>query len=393
MLPIVLGIQLLAWLIFLPAAIDGNADFRQVYSAGYILRSGRGRQLYDYQLQKAVQNSVVSPAVTVLPYVHLPFEALLYAPLSWLSYRHAYLFFLLLNILCLLTCYGLLRESTRRLQSVWRWFPLLLLIGFTPTAGTLMQGQDSIITLLLFTAAWLKLRRGSDFTAGFLLGLVVFKFQIALPIAVLFLAWRKWRFLAGTSSSALLALALSAFICGPRNLVLYFWSLRGISTKIMAGDQVLYIMPVARMANLRGLLFSAVRWHSNAELEGVVLILSVVILIAAGWYGRNAPAEWQFAIAVTTTGLVAYHLFTHDLSMMLIPIVLLIEQQEFYGGWSLSVFWLSTVLSFLTLDFLIALPLLWLFLSLIRHCRRAFDKLTKVPLTFESTPSAEPFNQ
>jgi len=45
MLPIVLGIQLLAWLIFLPAAIDGNADFRQVYSAGYILRSGRGRQL------------------------------------------------------------------------------------------------------------------------------------------------------------------------------------------------------------------------------------------------------------------------------------------------------------------------------------------------------------
>ena len=159
---------------------------------------------------------------------------------------------------------------------------------------------------------------------------------------------------------------------------------------------MLYVMPVARMANLRGLLFSVVRWHSNAELEGVVLLLSVLILITAGWYGRNAPAEWQFAIAVTATGLVAYHLFTHDLSMMLIPMALLLEQQELYGGWSLSVFWLSTVVSLLRLDFLIALPLLWLFLSLIRHCRRAFDKSilrTKVPLTLESSPSAEPFNQ
>jgi hypothetical protein len=238
-----------------------------------------------------------------------------------------------------------------------------------------MQGQDSIITLLLFTGINLKLMKKSNFTAGFLLGLALFKFQIVLPIALLFLAWRKWRFLAGTSVSALLTLALSALVCGIHSFANYVGSLRGISTKVMAGNQVLYIMPVARMANLRGLLFSALRWQSDAGLQSVVLIVSAIILFVAAWYGRKAAVQWQFAIAVTATGLVAYHLFTYDLSIMLIPMTVLLEQAELYGGWTLSAFWLSTVLSLLTLDYVIALPLFSLFLVLIRHSRQAFEKI------------------
>jgi hypothetical protein len=60
---------------------------------------------------------------------------------------------------------------------------------------------------------------------------------------------------------------------------------------------------------------------------------------------------------------------------MLIPMTVLLEQAELYGGWSLSVFWLSTVLSLLTLDYLIALPLFSLFLVLIRHSRQSFQKI------------------
>jgi hypothetical protein len=238
-----------------------------------------------------------------------------------------------------------------------------------------MQGQDSIIILILFTGVYLKLMRGSNFIAGFFLGLALFKFQIVLPIALLFLAWRKWRFLAGTSVSALLALALSVLVCGVHSFANYVGSLRGISTKVMAGNQVLYTMPIARMSNLRGLLFSALRWQTGAELQVVVLITSAIILVVAGWYGRKAPVEWQFAIAVTATGLVAYHLFTYDLSIMLIPMTVLLAQTELYGGWSLSAFWLSTVLSLLTLDYLIALPLFSLFLVLLRRSRQLLEKI------------------
>src|SRR5437762_1016280 len=97
LLPLVLGVQLLIWVVYLPAALGGNADFRNCYSAGLIVKSGQGHQIYDYRLQKELQDSLISKSSMVLPYVHLPYEAILFVPLAFLKYKVAYFCMLALN--------------------------------------------------------------------------------------------------------------------------------------------------------------------------------------------------------------------------------------------------------------------------------------------------------
>src|SRR5256885_10205153 len=86
---ILLGLQLSGWLFFIPAIRDGHSDFRHLYTAGYMVRTGHSRDLYDYQAQMKFQDALVSRAQIALPFNHLAYEALLFVPFSFVSYRAA----------------------------------------------------------------------------------------------------------------------------------------------------------------------------------------------------------------------------------------------------------------------------------------------------------------
>jgi len=90
-------VHLWLWVLTYPLSIGGRADFRQLYTAGYIVRNGYRHQLYDPNLQTRFENLVVGPSDTPLPFNHLAYESLIFVPLSVFSYRTAYLFFLLIN--------------------------------------------------------------------------------------------------------------------------------------------------------------------------------------------------------------------------------------------------------------------------------------------------------
>src|SRR5689334_18531354 len=86
---ILIGLPLLGWPSFLLYVVpDGHADFRANYTAGYLLRTGQ--PLYDYALEVGVQNQKVSHEEVALPFIHPAYEALLYVPLSFLTYLQAY---------------------------------------------------------------------------------------------------------------------------------------------------------------------------------------------------------------------------------------------------------------------------------------------------------------
>ena len=103
------GIHLWTWVIFLPGAMQGHADFRQLYAAGAMVRTGHSHQLYEYTSQKLFQDTLVSPEQIALPFIRPAYQALLFAPLSVLSYRTAYFVFLAINLVLLGICYRLLR--------------------------------------------------------------------------------------------------------------------------------------------------------------------------------------------------------------------------------------------------------------------------------------------
>src|SRR5207249_3890623 len=131
------------------------------------------------------------------PMDHPAYEALLFVPLSLVPYPVAMAFFMGINalsaVLWLLFLSSILLPREQGCTAV----PVLLLTSFFSVTKTIAHGQDSIILLALFAGTFRLLELRNDLWAGVLIGLGLFKFQIVVPVALIFLLWRRWRFVAG----------------------------------------------------------------------------------------------------------------------------------------------------------------------------------------------------
>src|SRR6266849_730487 len=216
-------IHITHFFVIIPDALDGYVDFRHLYTAGYLARSGHGGELYDYETTRAFQNQLVNKAGggLALPFNHLAYEALLFSPLSLLKYRTAYFTFVFVNLGLLALCFRLLKPHFGDLSQLPRWLPLALPLGFLPSVFAISEGQDSIIMLTLAVATFALLERNREAQAGAVLALTLFKFQFSIPIFILYLCWRRWSFVRGFAISGGAILALSIAMVGPAVVSVY----------------------------------------------------------------------------------------------------------------------------------------------------------------------------
>src|SRR5579859_1219176 len=323
---ILLGLQITGWLFFIPAIFDGHADFRSFYNAGYMLRSGNARALYDYETEKVYQDRLISKENLAMPFIHPAYEALLFVPLSVLTYRAAYFAFLAINLALLAVCYRLLRPRMQNLADVWRGLPAAMFL-FLPVTGALMKGQDSILLLTVLAGATVCLGEGREFSAGTLIALGLFRFQIVLPIAVLFLIWRRWRFSAGFAVAAAVLAAVSVGVVGVAQTEFYARSLLSISGSGSTADLVRYGQPDWQMANLRGLMVGLAGSHlSILWMRRVILLVSGMLLLLVAWLAPGRRTADPLLIAITTSAAVSYHFLFHDLCVLLIPIIFVLNR-------------------------------------------------------------------
>jgi Glycosyltransferase family 87 len=326
---ILLGLQISGWLFFIPVITHGHNDFRQLYTGGYMLRLGYGHQLYDYDAQKAFEDKLVSPEEIALPINHLAYEELLFVPLSLLNFRAAYLAFLGINIALLGISFRLLLPWMDNLAAVSRSLPAAMFLVFIPVAVALMQGQDSVLLLALLAAAAVSLDRGRELAAGIFVGLGLFKFQLVIPIALLFLVWRRWRFSAGFALSSIAAGLVSLWLVGFSQIQVYIHSLLSMSVTLHSQvDQYKYGIVPTSMPNLRGLIYGL--GHSDLSpswLQAITVASSAfVLLLVAILIPRNRPAFDALLLAITTSTVVSYHIFSHDWSILLLPLAVTLNR-------------------------------------------------------------------
>ena len=120
-----------------------DLDFSEYYSAGQIIRQGLGRQLYDLKVQLDFQLRIAKPHVF---YNHPPFEALLFAPFTFLSYRAAYISWVLISVGLLVWAAVIIESNTKvilassqyaRMQADFG-LVLLLFMTFAPVTTCLL---------------------------------------------------------------------------------------------------------------------------------------------------------------------------------------------------------------------------------------------------------------
>jgi hypothetical protein len=330
-----IGVHLWTWVFTVSVFLGGRADFRQLYAAAYMVRTGHANELYDYDSQKYYQDKVVSPAQVALPFVRPAYEALVLAPLSGLPYPGAYFAFLAINVATLGGIFWLLLPWMRNLMALYRWLPAALLLGFLPFAAALIQGQDSILLTALLIGTFVLLMDGHEFAGGGLVGLGLFKFQIVIPIALLFLLWRRLRFISGFSVSLVVLTLGSVWLVGPEQSGLYIRSLFSMAGATAASSNLLhYPVPLQMMANLHGFAFGV----SGGKLpqlwaQTITVSLSVGVLVWTALRGRQITrTAHQLLLAVPCGVLVSYYAFIHDLSVLFLPTVVLLDFFLVYEG-------------------------------------------------------------
>ena len=300
-----------------------ECDFRTFYTAGYMVRTGEARNLYDPRAQLHYQNLLVSKGRLALPYIHPPYEAYLDAPFTLLSYRAGYVAFLAFNLVLLGASFWLLRPRMTNLALVFPWLPAAFCLAFLPVEDALIQGQDSILLLAILVAVSVLLDGKHNFCAGALLALGLFRFQIVLPIALLFLLWRRWRFFTGFTFASAILFLISLFMVGWSGVKVYCATLFSFSHSV--GPQADHLIRVAPryMLNLRGLIFGL----HNLHLPDIWLqVLTALASLGVLYMAAKKPAVDYLTIAIPAAALVSYHFLAHDMSVLLLPILLVIDQ-------------------------------------------------------------------
>ena len=293
-------------------ALQGHIDFRQLYTSGYMARTGHGRELHDFDAAEKFQNVVVGPAVGALPFNHLAYESLIYAPFSLLRYRAAYVAFFVANLAILAAAFLTLRPYLDPLRDVWALLPVAIFVCFLPVTLALTEGQDSIILLALMIWATCAFDRGDDLSAGAFVGLSLFKFQYGLPIALLFLVWRRWRFLAGFAATAAGVTAISLWLTGWDGFLAYLHSLTEMSSRFSPTFGLRYGIRPDLMPNLRGFA-QAVAHGATSASKVMTTISSAIVLI---WTATRRPS---LPLALLAAILVSYHHLITDTTMMILP--------------------------------------------------------------------------
>jgi hypothetical protein len=353
-------LQIVACIGHLPYARAGEVDFRTFYTAGHMVHSS---QLYDYAAEVAAQNTWVSPNQYALPFMFPAYVALLFALLSYVNYQAAYWIFFVLN-LCL--CAGavlVMRPYLGALHARWRLLIPMLFLSFMPLGTAVAFGQVSVLLLFLYCSCFAAIESEMPFLAGLLLSLALIKFQIALPIALLFLAWRQWRFLAGFLAGAAALTLISVHTTGWPVFTHYLRSLVFMSGQ--TASETKYAMFSAQMPNLYGFFHTLCPGLSGYILTG---FCSLAVMV---WAATRRPS---LSLALLAGMLVSYHLYVYDLTLLLLPVSLILNA-ELEGGTNrpalyASVFMVtSPLLRFMiptSFNFLFAIPVATLFLFLDR---------------------------
>jgi hypothetical protein len=359
----------------------GYCDFASFYTAGSLVRGGHSADLYYPQSQWQVQQKF-APGVSIrrgpLPYVRPPFEALLFAPFAYLSYDKAFVVWTCLKLLVLVSIPFLLTRERR--------FPplieVLICLSFFPVAFDFLQGQDSILLLLIFVCAFLCLRKDLDLQCGLCLGFGLFKFHLVVPIILVFALRSKFKLVAGFISTAFVLFIVSLWLVGWTGVLQYpkyLWRLNAAPSMGMTNPE--------NMPNFHGLLtplagngaiLSWIHWFLIVIM--ILGVLTVAWVMRVGRHRYLGLDEAIFCCSIPIVLVTSYYTNSSDLTLLLLPILLLgrrVLEGNSVTGWPRTMFLAAAVLLLFTPVYWvlamsfgqahwIGIPLLLLAISLLR---------------------------
>jgi len=310
-----------------PEARPLAGDFLQEWIGGYVVRSGDYTRFYDVAYAQALQHDAALVGFEwreseYFPLVYPPFYYLLVSPFSLLPFHAAAILWAMLMVAALFAAWRLFCKSAcvtageDACPTVWL-LPAAVL--FTPLIESLTTCQKGTVLLLILTATYYLLTSKRPYYAGLVFGLIAFKPQFAVPIAIAMLYKRQWWFVLGglTTGSVLVAICLLMGLDVCRQYVAF--STHASEYLQNAGYDL------TKSHAWYG--FFTLLWGDGSWLVRPATILAgatTIALVALVLRGKLEPSSprfaWQYSALIVATVLLSPHLYTYDLTVLLLPL-------------------------------------------------------------------------
>ncbi|MGH7797609.1 MAG: glycosyltransferase family 87 protein [Candidatus Binatia bacterium] len=295
------------------------ADFVTFYAEAKLFWD-EPQSLYDLDRQLAYQKRI-APTERVLPFVYPPITAALMAPLALLPFPIAFLAMTLLNLALLMVSLRLLIRKLSLTRDQAQWLLLFALCNFGAHA-VVFYGQTSAIILYFLTGHILAQKQSAEYKAGIWAALLSVKPQfLPIPHGILFLRG-QWRgLLLGVFFS--LALIAGAFLfVGVETSKQYF----DLARRMMVADDDWWNQ-WRSMHNLRALTIYWLppTWQAYVWWAGITLAFSAVIAVNLRWNKKADGFALTWIVNVLGLLIVIPHLFTHDLTLLILPCALFLS--------------------------------------------------------------------
>jgi hypothetical protein len=162
--------------------------------------------------------------------------------------------------------------------------------------------------------------RGRDLTAGIFLGLTLFRIEFALPIALLFLFWRRWRILSGFLVTGIAVVTTSLLLAGVNGLRACTHPWLSGSPASFGLERPDFGLTAFALPNLRCLFHALLGSHiSPATLEGTTVVCSALL------FAWTATRTANFALAILVALLISSHGTFYDSVLLVIPIAMVLD--------------------------------------------------------------------
>jgi alpha-1,2-mannosyltransferase len=290
-----------------------GADFVQYYTLGHLASSHRIAPMYDGALLHEAQVDLIPESRReIYPPVYPPQTAVMFAPVSGLSYQRALL------IWCLLTIVGYALIVWSAWKPVEHLLPDRVLIiaaaaAFPPFWSLVLHGQVTVILLAAFWAGWRALERQRPWLAGLAFGLLAIKPQFGIPLAVVVLVCGEWAMLAGALSSVAAQAGAVWLMLGPEAFTAYAES---IPTTIAYAD-FLEAKPFMSHS-LRALTRLTPNWIG---LPMWAIVSAIVLWYTVRAWKSHAPLRVRLGVVVLASTLVNPHVIIYDLTVLALPLL------------------------------------------------------------------------
>jgi hypothetical protein len=295
-----------------------GGDFPSFYAAGSIVADDGYEDLYDPAVQRAAQDGLINAEGGFLFFAYPPFVATGYSWLAPLGYRVAYLVQMALMAAAAVASVLLLRPMSTVVQR----YPAAVIaaaILFQPVLVSLIGGQNTALTMLLVAGAARAEFSGYPVLAGLAVGLLAYKPQYGVPLALIVAFSGRWRVGAGTLGTWI-ALYLAGVAASGWSWVSPWWDQATTFRDVNAsanGD--LFVSLPGFVEHLTGLGSDAGRFLGLA-IGGAGLIAIIWL-----WRRPAVPVATRYAVAGLGLVLMAPQALFYEAGMGAVALLLIAD--------------------------------------------------------------------